>query len=94
MLCRQAGELTLCVETPLSLSKQHGNHGGFYHSIDLLFPEECIRALDKTQQPGGERFFFFCLSLLGCLREETVMKRLRPLKAFVSQPYPRRLPSL
>lgn len=58
MLCRQAGELTLCVETPLSLSKQHGNHGGFYHSIDLLFPEECIRALDKTQQPGGERFFF------------------------------------
>lgn len=80
MLCREAGEHALCVQTPLSLSRQHGNHGGFYHSIDVFFPEGYVRALDKTQRPGGKRPFSLSFSPWIFEREDCA-EMAKPLEA-------------
>lgn len=66
------------MQMPLSLSKQHGNHGGFYHSGDLLSPEGYGRALDKTQKRGGKRFLSFSPWIL---EREEYDETARPLGA-------------
>lgn len=78
MLCWEAGEHALCVQMLLSLSKQHGNHGGFYHSGDPLSPEGYGRALDKTQKRGGKRFLSFSPWIL---EREEYDETARPLGA-------------